>query len=261
MKKIIALCAVCCLIVNCLFSQDILVLKNGDEIQSKIIEINPLEIKYKKFDNPDGPIILVNKTDVFMIKYQNGTKDLINNNLSKENESKSEKNKSSLNPNRIGLYVNPLGFLQFGPIVGTEITLKSSIIIDAHFRLPSLGLLMYQIESEDGESPSLSGLALGGGLKYLNPTSSGGIYFGGIFEYGGHTASYGSNYSEVEYIVTMANIGYKFHSKSGLYLNTGLFFGSSHTFEDIEYNGNGTNDNGTDTRVIGMLELSLGYDF
>ncbi len=58
------------------FSQDNLILKSGEEHQVKIIEIGLTEITYKKFDNLSGPNFLISKKDVFMIKYENGTKDL-----------------------------------------------------------------------------------------------------------------------------------------------------------------------------------------
>jgi len=36
------------------------------------------EIEYKKWDNPSGPTYFIRKSDVFMIKYQNGSKDVFN---------------------------------------------------------------------------------------------------------------------------------------------------------------------------------------
>lgn len=58
------------------YSQDVLVLKNGDEITSKILEVTIDLVKYKKWDNLDGPTYSTPKSDVFMIKYQNGSKDV-----------------------------------------------------------------------------------------------------------------------------------------------------------------------------------------
>jgi hypothetical protein len=55
-------------------AQDILVKRNGDELEVKVLEINLDEIRYKRFDNLEGPIISIAKNDVFMIKYENGTK-------------------------------------------------------------------------------------------------------------------------------------------------------------------------------------------
>lgn len=56
---------------------DVIVLKNGDEVKGKVLEISPIEIKYKKCNMPDGPLYVVKKLDVFMIKYANGTKEVI----------------------------------------------------------------------------------------------------------------------------------------------------------------------------------------
>ena len=72
---------------TCLVAQDVIIMKNGDEIKSKVTEIGINEIKYKKFDNLNGPVITVAKSDVFMIKYENGTKDIISSNT---NSSKSK---------------------------------------------------------------------------------------------------------------------------------------------------------------------------
>lgn len=61
-----------------IFAQDNIILKSGDEIKSKIIEVATAEIKYSKFDNPTGPVYTILKSDVFMIKYENGSKDTFN---------------------------------------------------------------------------------------------------------------------------------------------------------------------------------------
>jgi hypothetical protein len=60
------------------FSQDVITQKTGEDIQAKILEVNQTEIKYKKFDNQTGPTFTVLKSDVQMIRYENGTKDIFN---------------------------------------------------------------------------------------------------------------------------------------------------------------------------------------
>jgi len=55
---------------------DIIILRNGNEIKAKITEIGINEIKYKKCDYTEGPTYTVQKSEVFMIKYPNGTKDV-----------------------------------------------------------------------------------------------------------------------------------------------------------------------------------------
>jgi hypothetical protein len=78
---------------------DNLILKNGDEISVKIIEITPELIKYKKCDKENGPLISVLKEDVFMIKYNDGTKELI------ESSKKEKKSVSKDNSSYIGWFI------------------------------------------------------------------------------------------------------------------------------------------------------------
>ena len=56
---------------------DLIILKSGDEILAKVIEIGISEIKYKKCENLNGPLLVIKKSSVFMIKYPNGAKDII----------------------------------------------------------------------------------------------------------------------------------------------------------------------------------------
>ncbi|MGZ5243293.1 MAG: hypothetical protein ACXWDO_12740 [Bacteroidia bacterium] len=58
-------------------AQDVILKRNGEEIIAKVLSINPTDIKYKRFDNLEGPDIYILKTDVFMITYQNGTKEVM----------------------------------------------------------------------------------------------------------------------------------------------------------------------------------------
>ena len=58
------------------FSQDIILLRTGDEIKAIVNEVGIDIIKYKKFENQNGPTYSLEKSKVFMIKYTNGTKDV-----------------------------------------------------------------------------------------------------------------------------------------------------------------------------------------
>lgn len=57
-------------------AQDTLYTVSGQKISGKVIEINQTEIKYKKANNPEGPTYVVDKTDVALIEYKNGTKEI-----------------------------------------------------------------------------------------------------------------------------------------------------------------------------------------
>lgn len=63
-------------------AQDVIFKKNGDEISAKILEVGVTEVKYKQFNNQDGPLYTILKTDIFMIKYANGTKEVFNSDAS-----------------------------------------------------------------------------------------------------------------------------------------------------------------------------------
>ena len=61
-----------------LTGQDFIILKNGDEIKAKVLEINDNSIDYKRFTNVNGPTYHLNKSEIFMIKYESGDKDVFN---------------------------------------------------------------------------------------------------------------------------------------------------------------------------------------
>ena len=77
LKKIKGLITVLILLLSSAsYSQDVIFKKNGEEINAIIKEITTNEIKYKRHDNPEGPLIHIGKRDVFKIKYQNGTSEI-----------------------------------------------------------------------------------------------------------------------------------------------------------------------------------------
>lgn len=55
---------------------DMITMRDGRELFGKVMEVSPKTIKYKRCDNLDGPLMVVNTNDVFMIKYTNGTKEV-----------------------------------------------------------------------------------------------------------------------------------------------------------------------------------------
>jgi hypothetical protein len=61
-----------------LFGQDLIITNSKEELKTKIIEIEELLIKYKKFDFQEGPIYSIKKSEVFLIIYSNGTRETFN---------------------------------------------------------------------------------------------------------------------------------------------------------------------------------------
>jgi hypothetical protein len=59
------------------YAQDRIIKKNNSEIQCKVLEIGTTEIKYKTWDNLEGPVHVIKKSDVKKIIYENGKEELI----------------------------------------------------------------------------------------------------------------------------------------------------------------------------------------
>ena len=53
-------------------AQDLITLRDGTDIQAKVLQVSPNEIKYKRTDNPDGPDFILPTADVLLIRYANG---------------------------------------------------------------------------------------------------------------------------------------------------------------------------------------------
>jgi len=68
------------------FSQDIIVLReNNIEFQAKVTEVTNELVKYKKWENPDGPIYHLSIASIARIRYKNGQEDTFNNDVSVQN--------------------------------------------------------------------------------------------------------------------------------------------------------------------------------
>jgi hypothetical protein len=75
MKKIILLLSLFICSSNIIEAQDTLSMRSGKIILVKVIEVSTSEVKYKKLDNLIRPVFSMLKSDLLMIKYENGTKD------------------------------------------------------------------------------------------------------------------------------------------------------------------------------------------
>ncbi len=103
---------------------DALLLRSGEEILVKVIEIGTQVIKYKKCDNLEGPTISVLKNDVFMITYSNGTKDVFiaetKNNDNNQNQGTNQNNSIDTVAKTNGFAIASLifGIMGIIPILG-----------------------------------------------------------------------------------------------------------------------------------------------
>jgi hypothetical protein len=75
MKRILFLfCAI--MFSVAMWADDIIYLKNGEEIRSKINKIGTSVVEYRKVSNLEGPVYEINKEDISKIVYSNGEEDV-----------------------------------------------------------------------------------------------------------------------------------------------------------------------------------------
>ncbi len=85
-----------------MYAQDIIVTKNSEKIEAKVVEVAKDYIKYYKYNYEDGPTYILSTTDVVSIVYANGTVETF---LSKTDDQKAaNKQFSPFNLNNDQLY-------------------------------------------------------------------------------------------------------------------------------------------------------------
>ncbi len=65
-------------ISSSLFSQDIILKKDGTKIEAEVLEITEKIIKYKKFNQEEGPLRSIGISEVISIIYESGEKEVFN---------------------------------------------------------------------------------------------------------------------------------------------------------------------------------------
>lgn len=132
MKKALIL-VVSVLIVSTVKAQDLIVLKNAEEILAKVTTITTDTITYKKWSNLEGPSYTTPKSAIFYIKYQNGEKDI----FQKEdmvNEIKVSNEKNMSTPIKFQGYFT-LGTIFTSISAGPTVDLNLGVKIYEHFYL------------------------------------------------------------------------------------------------------------------------------
>jgi hypothetical protein len=224
------LAACFCLNLN---AQDLIVKKNGDEIKSKVIKVGSDEIEYKKFENLDGPSYTIPKSDVFMIRYQNGTKDVINPMDESPKEKKKEKVKSESSSSSSG-NINEGG----NNIIAMDVGFLTGYLIDySTYKWTGTGIGISYLHSVS------KNINIGVEIHFLDLTSQ--SFTGYDYDYNFNLLPY-SYKVEISVISFMAKSQFFWlnHPRFGLY--SGFDFGyataSGKRTYDYGYNYYGTND-------------------
>jgi len=211
-------------------AQDLIILRDGSVIESKVTEISPTEIRYKRFDHLDGPTIVVPASNVLSIRYENGKVESITAspvpNQKQKNTPVENSGNTAINPNKFifGINANAGGAFNYiwdGPSgSGINIELgkgRFNSEINLMFPIGGFGALF----TFNGFFPSkIGGFYLGGGIGFS-------VYetYRRIEHWidGSHPDRYG--YGLIGSLPLGLNIGYKFVTKSGLYFRLGTFLG------------------------------------
>ncbi|WP_295051297.1 hypothetical protein [uncultured Fibrobacter sp.] len=118
------------------FAQDIVILKDGTSVDAKVIEVDDNSVRYKKFNNPDGPTYTAKKETISEIRYKNGSKEIFN----QAKATSPDKNPNSVwwtkaRETKLGFWMDPLGCAQWGPMAGVSIRMGTNFDIKAHVRI------------------------------------------------------------------------------------------------------------------------------
>jgi hypothetical protein len=179
-------------------------------------------------------------------------------------------------PKPIGsaLLINPLGFLQFGPIVDIDFRVGANMQAGAQVRFSGLGILYHLVASNgytDADEVLTSSMAVGAGMKYFfeNQDSPHRFYIGGVFEYGwggtrgsiGYTDEWEASH---RYWDILTNIGYRWRFPSKLFVNVGVLTGAANTTKSEWWfirSPNQKKQNPEETVFAIMAEASFGFEF
>jgi hypothetical protein len=214
-------------------AQDIIILKDGNTIAAKVSEISTTEIRYKRFDNLDGPTIVIPADKVLSIRYQNGTQEIINADTKTGQKNKPVDTTPPLDPDKFifAMNVNPGGIFNLVPAPSFCFEFgKGHFNSEVHLIFPILGGFGGLATFNYFWPNRVGGFYLGGGIGYIVATV--GEYYSEPYE-----VSYGeykrTEYREYYYYTTTGiftaglNIGWKFVTRPGIYFRTGAYLGIS----------------------------------
>lgn len=151
---------------NNVFSQDLIMLKNGDELTVKITEVSDNSIKYKKMDFLKGPNFNINTSDIFLIKYSNGEKQLFNNDVNSNNSIKSNESYSEINEGTVVALYSARTLTSKTLAVGSmvEFRVKDAVVDENNFVLIKANQIVYATVNESNRA---KGLGKKGSLNFM----------------------------------------------------------------------------------------------
>jgi len=245
-------------------AQDLVILKDGTIIEAKVTEISQADIRYRRFDHLDGPVIVIQRANVLVIRYENGTNQVISPGTATQQNTQTAQT-TAIDPDKFtfAFNFNPASILtESGSSLCLEFG-KRKFNAEVNLFFPFLspnfdygfgGLVTFNYFGHS----RIGGVYVGGGL---------GIIYAGYeitgYEYDSIWNGYTyvpsqrlvTHYSDIFIFTLGLNAGYKFVTKSGIYFRTGGFLGLA--FIDDYYRG----DTISFVSAYFKPDLTLGYCF
>lgn len=174
--------------------------------------------------------------------------------------------------NAFGIWLQPLGVVLWGPLVGISYRHTTAFTIDVHVRIPELGIAYWAIADEPDD---MTGIAFGAQFRKIFATRNGGWLLGAFFDLGYTEAVYnqGQSWEKEEYwvsFVVAANGGYRFRFGRHFYMDLGLVLGTLVVSDqDWRYSNPVNDDYSSDydhyydgyVEAFGMLVFTTGFEF
>ena len=77
MKKIVSLLFAACVAVGA-FAQDLIITRDGQRLEVKVLEVSSAEVKYKEFNNQDGATFILRADEINTVVFENGSVKVFN---------------------------------------------------------------------------------------------------------------------------------------------------------------------------------------
>ena len=108
------------------FAQDEITLRSGDAIKARVTEVGIDEIVYAKWGDREGPVYKLKKSEVFMVKYEDGTSEVF------DNPTREKQSNERVGPSATIYFYRPKKFAGSAPeiIVGTIV--PDEVIVKVH---------------------------------------------------------------------------------------------------------------------------------
>lgn len=281
MKRFLISIFFCVISLSTYYSQDVLYKSDGTKLTVKLVEINPMEIKYKDLSNIDGPNYVIEKSEIIFIVYANKTTEVLNSNpkavtptkktntteLTPPNKKKTQPNLYYMNSNLISINALALANGDATFIYDKEFLknkLSISFLGGYNFNARMVGLNDFIVSAKDNAKKKYD---IGFGINYMPKNTKRIQYFVGFL---GKYMSY--TYKDLVSIINNQKI-YANASASQLglmitngwlyrispFLNFKFFFsiGAPINSTSLEY----TNEKGEKINNTHSPKLYLGYCF